>query len=89
MAHNDKELTQKMLELSFEFTRLVLAQPEVAKQIPENAFVAFEVDEDPEFTAYSKKVAEAAREPGQPIVVVHIKGLAPSRLVQPELRPAA
>jgi uncharacterized protein DUF5647 len=89
MARDDKELTQKALELSFEFTRLVLAQPELAKQIPENAIVAFEVDEDPELTAYSKKVSRAAREPDQPLVIVHVQRLAPSRLVQPELRPAA
>ena len=89
MARTEKELTQKTLELSFEFTRLVLAQPELAKQIPENAIVVFEVDEDSELTAYSKKVSQAAREPKQPLVIVHLKRLAPSRLVQPELRLAA
>lgn len=89
MAQTDKELTRKVLELSFEFSRLVLAQPELAKQIPENAVVAFEVDEDSELTAYSKKVSARAREPDQPLLIVHLKRLAPSRLVQPELRPAA
>jgi len=89
MARNEKELTQKALELSFEFTRLVLAQPDLAKGIPEDALVAFEVDEDAELTAYSRKMSEAAREPGQPLIVVHIKSLAPSRLVHPQLKTAA
>jgi hypothetical protein len=89
MAQSEKKLTQKALELSFEFSRLVLAQPDLAKQIPENAIVAFEVDDDPELTAHSRKVSEAAREPDQPLIVVHIKHLAPSRLVGPELRTAA
>jgi len=89
MAQNEKALTQKTLELSFEFSRLVLAQPQLAKQIPENALVAFEIDEDPELTAYSRKVSEATREPGQPLVIMHIERLAPSRLVHPELKTAA
>jgi len=89
MAQSEKELTQKILEVSFEFSRLVMAQPELARQIPENAIVAFEVDEDAELTAHSRKVSDAAREPGQPLIVVHIKRLAPSRLVKPELKTAA
>ena len=79
MAQNDQELTQKVLELSFEFSRLVLAQPKLAKGIPENALVSFEVDEDPELTAYSRKMSEAIREHGQPLMIVHIKRLALSR----------
>ena len=89
MLRTDKELTQKVLELSFEFSRLVLAQPELAQQVPENAVVAFEVDEDPELTAYSRRVSEAAREAGQALVIMHIKSIAPSRLVHPQLRSAA
>ena len=86
---NEKELSKKIIELFFEFSRLVLAQPDLAGQIPENASVAFEVDEDAELTVYSKKVSDTAREPGQPLVIVRIKRLAPSRLVQPQLRTAA
>ena len=77
------------MELAFEFSRLVLAKPELARKIPENALVVFEVEEDPALSSYSKKLAKETQEPNQSIVVVHVEGLAPSRLIHPELRPAA
>ena len=86
---SDKELANKNMELAFELSRLVLAKPELARKIPENALVIFEMEEDPAFTSYSKRLAKETREPNQPVIVVHVEGLAPSRLIHPELRPAA
>ena len=89
MNRSDKELAEKNTELAFEFSRLVLARPELARKIPDNALVVFEVEEDPPLNSYAKKLAKQTHEPNQPIIVVHVKGLAPSRLIHPELRPAA
>jgi hypothetical protein len=89
MSRNDKELAAKNMELAFEFSRLVLAKPELARKIPDNALVVFEVEGDAALTTYSKRTAKEIQEPKQPIVVVHVEGLAPSRLIHPELRPAA
>ena len=89
MNRDDKELADKNMELAFEFSRLVLAKPELARKIPENALVVLEVEEDPALTSYSRKIAKETQEPSQPIVVVHVEGLALSRLIHPELRPAA
>lgn len=89
MNRTDKELIDKNIELAFEFSRLILAKPELGEKIPDNALVIFEVEGDAELTAYNKKVAKQGKESNQSIVLVHVKGLAPSRLIQPELRSAA
>ena len=80
---NDSELTKKNLEVSFEFSRYMLAHPELDAKIPENAQIIFEVEDDPELTAANRALAQRTKEAGQPIVVVHIKGLAPTRLLEP------
>ena len=80
---NDSELAKRNLELSFEFSRFVLANPEVEGKIPENAVVIFDIADDPELTAYNRRMSETSREGHQPVIVVHIKGLAPTRLIEP------
>ena len=86
---NDAELAKKNIELAFEFSRLVLARPELDGRIPEDAMVVFEVADDPALTRYNRSLAKRNREPGQPVVVVHVSRLAPSRLVNPHLTLAA
>ncbi len=82
---NDTELAKKNAELAFEFSRYVLANPELDEKIPENAQVVFEVTDDPELTAANRALAQRTKEPGQPVVVVRIKGLAPTRLLDPTI----
>ena len=61
----------------------LLANPAIDEQIPENAQIIFEVADDPELTATNRALAQRTKEAGQPVVVVHIKGLAPTRLLEP------
>lgn len=82
---SDAELAKKNIELAFEFSRLVLARPELDDRIPEDAMVVFEVAEDAELTRYNRRLAKRNRERGQPLVIVNVSRLAPSRLVNPHV----
>ena len=86
---NDSELAKKALEVSFEFSRYVLAHPEMDEKIPDNALITFEIEDDPELTAYNRSLAQRNKEAGQPVIVVHIKRILPSRLLEPEVRPVS
>lgn len=84
----DKEFFDKSVEASTEFDRLVLAHEEIARKIPDNALIIFEIEDDPAFTAKSKEIALLRRESNQPIVLVKAKRLLPpleSRLLNPEV----
>ena len=82
---NESELASKNLELSFEFSRYVLSHPELEDRLPENALVVFEVEEDPELTEYNRLLSERNRESHQPVVIIRIKALAPTRLIEPHV----
>lgn len=82
-----KELFNKNLELASEFSRYILANPEVADKLPPGCEIFFIVDSDPELTQYNLELAEKLKEDQQP-VFVHIKTILPkgtSRLVEPKI----
>ena len=82
---NESELAKKNLELSFEFSRYVLDHSELEKKIPEGALIVFDIDDDEELSRYNHALAQRNKEVGQPIVIVHIKRLLPSRLLEPKV----
>jgi hypothetical protein len=59
----------------------------VDDDLPDGAFVYFEIDGEPEFSRYSRELAEKQRREEQvPVVLVRVKGLAEpqvSRLIDP------
>ena len=84
----DKEFFDKSLTLSFEFSRYLIAHPEVEEQIQKGALVVLLLEDDPEFNQRAIELAQAKRERSQPIVIVRIQKLLPpteSRLVNPRL----
>jgi hypothetical protein len=87
------EFTQKQFELKAEFGKYVFAHPEVDDILPDGAFVYFQIEGEPEFSKYSRELAEKQRrEEGVPVVLVRVKGLAPpqvSRLIDPVIEPVA
>ena len=87
----EQELFEKNLELSTEFSKYVLAHPELEAQIPEGAQVIFLVESDPELSQKNLELARQQKEEGQPVVVVRVKGLRKevSRLIEPRLEKAA
>lgn len=87
----DEEIFEKNLILSTEFDRYILEHPEFAEKIPVNAQVVLLPEDDEELRNKNLEIAKAQREPGQPVVYVHIEKVAPqmSRLVNPVLRTEA
>ena len=82
---NETELAKKNMEVAFEFSRFLLTHPELDDRIPENAMIVFEVSDDPNLTRYNHTVAHRNKEANQPVVTVRIKGLAPTRLLEPHV----
>ena len=88
---NENEFWQLQRTIGFEFSRYVLAHPEIDEQIPDGAEVVFNLEDNPEFNDWALRVARAQCEPDQPMLLVKIKELAPvpaSRLINPKLVPA-
>ncbi|MBS3919304.1 MAG: hypothetical protein KG012_10480 [Deltaproteobacteria bacterium] len=84
----DKEFFDKSLTLSFEFSRYIIAHPEMEEQIPKGALVILLLEDDPVFNQRAMELAQAKKETNQPMVVVRIQKLLPpteSRLVNPRL----
>jgi len=84
----DKEFFDKSLVLSFEFSRYVIAHPEIEEKIPKGALVVLFLEDDPDFNKRAMELAQTKREADQPMVIVRIQKLLPpteSRLVNPRL----
>ncbi len=85
---NKKELFEKNLVLSTEFSRYLLENPEFAERIPKDAVVVILPEYDNELAEENRKIAEAEKARGQSMVLVRVEKLAPprkSRLVRPKL----
>jgi len=75
----ETKLVEKNLELSFEFTRYLLAHPELEERIPKGAQIVLLPDYDGELKRFNLRNSRRQREKGQPMVYVRIKRLAPGR----------
>ncbi len=84
-----EEFAQRQTELTAEFAKYVLENPDIDAALPEDSYVYFQVDGQPEFNQYSQELAERReREDEMVTVCVRVKGLAPpqgSRLVDPQI----
>ncbi|MBM4339779.1 MAG: hypothetical protein FJ110_09565 [Deltaproteobacteria bacterium] len=84
----DKEFFDKSLTLSFEFSRYIIAHPEMEEKIPKGALVILLLEDDPAFNQRAMELAQSNKEVSQPVVVVRIQKLLPpteSRLVNPRM----
>ncbi|MBI3319550.1 MAG: hypothetical protein HYZ89_03075 [Candidatus Omnitrophica bacterium] len=84
----EQELAEKRITVSFEFSRYLIAHPDLAERLPEDVAVVFFIEDDPEFTDHERQLATQLAAAGQPLVRVRIRGLAPpleSRLIEPTL----
>ena len=85
---SERELFDKNLELASEFSRYVIAHPEIANSIGPDCEVLFLVDSDLELTKYNMGLANKIKSENGKVVFVHIKSLLPkeaSRLVNPRV----
>ena len=85
--------SHRQFELTAEFGKYLFEHPEADERLPAGAFVYFQIDGEPDFNEYSRKLASEQRQrEGVPIVLVRIKGLAPpqhSRLIDPVIEPVS
>jgi hypothetical protein len=89
---NDKYFWELQRTLSAEFSKYILAHPEMDDQIPDNAQIIFHLKGNAEFNAWCERVNREQHEPNQPVVIIEIDELAPplqSRLINPHLEAAA
>ena len=86
----NQEFFEKNLELSTEFSKYLLAHPEMESRLPQDAQVIFLVESDPALTQKNLELAKKYRQEGQAVVFVRIKGLRSevSRLIDPRLEEA-
>lgn len=84
---NKEELVKRNIELSTEFGKFILDNPQLGEKIPPEAVIIFIDESNPELTKYNLSLAEKAEKEGRPLVKVKIKGLAPetTRLLEPKL----
>lgn len=88
----EEEISEKRITFSFEFSRYLIAHPDIAERLPRDAAVIFLVDDDPVFTQHEQQLAERLTKEGQLVVTVHVRGLAPaleSRLIEPQVELAS
>lgn len=87
-----KMFADRQLELNAEFGKFILEHPEMLDQLPDGAYVFFEVEGETEFNQHARRMAEARKQEKVPVVIVRIKSVAPpqgSRLIDPVIEPVA
>ena len=92
MTRVQRTLTEKNLDLIFEFERYVLEHPSFAKQIPPDAIVTLQVRGDEAFNRWSRRLAETqAKSERKSVVQITINKLGPvrSRIMALEVEQAA
>jgi hypothetical protein len=62
-----------------EFNQYVFEHPDVLEKIPSGAIVVLQLEGDEEYNAWSRRMAEAGREPDRPVAYFCIRKLAPAR----------
>lgn len=84
------EFERKQTELITEFDRYIQQYPEFAEQIPFNAVICLQLDEDEDYNAWSRRLAQQVADAGQPIIYIRIKKLLPwrSRIAELEVQAA-
>jgi len=75
-----EELFRKNQQLSTELELYLLEHPEIEDKIPDNAMIVLVPDYDKELADKNIELAEANKEPEQPIVYVRVKSLRTSRI---------
>ncbi|MBI3320907.1 MAG: hypothetical protein HYZ91_01415 [Candidatus Omnitrophica bacterium] len=88
--NQEESFVHKTLELATEWSKLLLSDETLSHQVPNDAVIVFQIEDDPVYNTQSVALAKASheREPDLPIVFGHVKGLAPalvSRLLDPHI----
>lgn len=77
---NNREFSQRAVELALEFNRYLIEHPEMGEQIPSSARVVLLVEGDAKYNEWAKTLAEHhAKTDERPLVYLSIKKLKPIR----------
>ena len=75
MGSTEKELVEKNIELSSEFTRYVFEHPEIEEQLPVEAEIVFVPEYDIELKEYNLSLAGDLEAAGTKVIYVRIERL--------------
>ena len=87
--NEEKYFWELQRTLSAEFSKYILAHPEIDDHIPNNAQIVFRIKSNADFNKWNEGVSLTQRESNQPVIVVEIDDIAPpleSRLINPHLQ---
>jgi hypothetical protein len=77
---NEKELIEKNISLTIEFSKYIFEHPDFEDKIPKGAQVVLLPNYDEELSGYNLMIAKKQKEEGQPVVYVRIEKLLAPRL---------
>ena len=77
MTAAERKLTEKNLDLIFEFEKYVLEHPEITAKIPQDAVVFMKVAGDEKFNRWSKRKAKKQAKKGVSLISVTVKKMRP------------
>ena len=77
MTAAEKKLTEKNLDLIFEFEKYVLEHPEVSDKIPRDAVVFMKLAGDEKFNRWSERNAKKQAKRGVSLISVTVKKMGP------------
>lgn len=77
---SNKNMTERNIELSAEFSRYLFEHPEIEEQIPSGAEIILLPQFDKELKEYNKKVGKEIESKGEKVIYVEIKNIRPKTL---------
>lgn len=76
---NQKDFVEKNSLLVREFDRYILEHPDFAENLPDNALVVMQLENNEEFNRWAREAALSVAEKDSPVVYVTITELKPAR----------
>jgi len=77
---NEKEMIERNIELSAEFSRYLFEHPEIEEKIPPDAEIILLPEFDKELKEYNRKVGKNIESKGDKVTYVEIKNMRPKTL---------
>jgi hypothetical protein len=87
MRNSKRGYANLAVTLSFEFQKYLMRHPAVAKRIPRDAMIVFELKDHRSFNRWAREVADKQRCKNQEVVTVRVRSMTPplSRIKAVEL----
>jgi hypothetical protein len=76
----EKEMIERNIELSAEFSRYVFEHPEIEDKIPSDAEIILLPEFDKELKEYNLKIGKSIESNGEKAIYIEIKNILPRKL---------